>query len=198
MVLSHAFYTFMHANCVTIHATAFFHQVLPSGPSITVTSGNPVIILKGLNHWNFASGDDNPPSLVKKDDIKSEVAAAEAHTQIASIISNFLDLHFSELESAKSNGVANLTAAVEVTKTILTPLINAMQQAGHQYLIEPCNSDFPTNPTCKVYLCLPTNYAAQHVGIISIMCSLPPPTVKRMNGCTFGLILTWTRLSQGL
>lgn len=127
----------------------FFHQVMPSGPSTAVTSGNPVVILSGLDHWSFASGDDNPPPNVKKNDIKSEKTAAEGHTEISSTISNFLDAHFATSASAKSSAVANLTTAVQNTGTLLAPLIKAMQQEGHHELTEPCNSDFPTNPTCQ-------------------------------------------------
>ena len=125
---------------------------MPSGPSTAVTSGNPVVILSGLNHWSFASGDDNPPPNVKKNDIKCEKTAAEGHTEISSTISNFLDAHFATSASAKSSAVANLTTAVQNTGTILAPLIKAMQQEGHHELTEPCNSDFPTNPTCQVML----------------------------------------------
>ena len=131
---------------------AFFHEVLPTGPSTAVTSGNPVVILSGLNHWNFASGDDNPPPNVKKNDIKSEKTAAEGHAEIASTVSNFLDTHFAASASARSSAAANLTAAVENTGTILSPLLEAMHQEAHQHLIEPCDSDFPTNPTCQVLL----------------------------------------------
>ena len=117
-----------------------------------MTSGNPVVILTGLNHWSFASGDDNPPPNVKKNDIKAEKTAVEGHTEIASTVSNFLDTHFAGSASARSSAAANLTTAVENTGTILSPLLKAMHQEAHHYLIEPCNSDFPTNPACQVLL----------------------------------------------
>jgi hypothetical protein len=133
---------------ITRQAEAYYHQVqLAGGPEASVT-GQPVVLLKGLNHWNFAAGTGTPPSNVKKNDLKSEVSAEDGHSAIAKMISDYVSAWIGS-GSVKTSAMSALKEAITNTGTMVAPLIAAMEQEGHHYLKMPCDSDYPTNPTCQ-------------------------------------------------
>ena len=57
----------------------------------------PVLLIKGVNHGHFASG-DMPPT-VRQNDLSADVAEATAHALIASYVNDFLLLHVPEQRS---------------------------------------------------------------------------------------------------
>jgi hypothetical protein len=133
---------------ITRQAEAYYHQVqLAGGPAKAVT-GQPVVLFEGLNHWSFAAGTGTPPSNVLENDLVAEVSGEDGHKLIASTISDYILAWFGT-GSAKSTAISALEQAITKTGTMLAPLISAMQMEGHHYLKPPCNSDYPTNPTCQ-------------------------------------------------
>lgn len=60
-------------------------------------------------------------------------------------VSDYLSYLFEKSSSAQQR-VEN---AVKKTKLILQPLVQALKMEGYHYLQPPCNSDYPTNPTCQ-------------------------------------------------
>eukprot|EP00931_Biecheleriopsis_adriatica_P066218 TRINITY_DN40617_c0_g1_i1.p1 TRINITY_DN40617_c0_g1~~TRINITY_DN40617_c0_g1_i1.p1 ORF type:complete len:568 (-),score=118.73 TRINITY_DN40617_c0_g1_i1:93-1796(-) len=130
---------------VTRQAEAYFHQVEKvGGPQVDLD--RPVVLLEGLNHWSFSSGD--LPSNVANNDIQAEVAMEEGHATIAGTISDFMVTHFGA-EKDKPNARAALVRAVEKTGELLNPVMEAMHMEGYRYFNPPCQSDYPTNPTCN-------------------------------------------------
>jgi hypothetical protein len=85
---------------------------------------------------------------VKKNDLKAEVSADDGHHAIAQTISNYVSSWFGT-GTVKNSASSELKAAITDTGNMVAPLIAAMQQEGHHYLKAPCDSDFPTNPTCQ-------------------------------------------------
>jgi hypothetical protein len=136
---------------VTRQAEAFYHQVTLAGgatAAVTAPNGQPVVLLDGLNHWSFSSGPI--PSNVQSHDLKAEVGEAEGHTAIAQHISQFVTLRLEAPASPKhAAAVKDLAHAVNQTGVFLDPINQALYQEGYHYLNGPCESDFPTNPTCQ-------------------------------------------------
>mmetsp|Transcript_16422 Transcript_16422/g.30967 ORF Transcript_16422/g.30967 Transcript_16422/m.30967 type:complete len:559 (+) Transcript_16422:38-1714(+) len=127
---------------ITRQAEAYFHQVTKmGGPEQSLD--RPVILLEGLNHWSFSSGD--LPSNVKKNDIRAEVSVSEGHATIGQSVADY----FSALFGGDKAAAQSISAAVKKTGELLAPVLSALELEGYRYLNPPCNSDFPTNPTCQ-------------------------------------------------
>lgn len=127
---------------VTRQAEAYHHQVsklLPSPPR------DPVVLLQGLSHWSIASG--TPPPNVRQHDLQPEASMDAGHTAIASVLASHLASRFG-VGGVQAAGAAAVAKAVRDTGQLLAPLTAAMQLEGSKHLAPPCNSDFPTNPSC--------------------------------------------------
>lgn len=130
---------------ITRQAEAYFHQVEKvGGPQSGLD--RPVVLLEGLNHWSFSSGD--LPGNVANNDIQAEVSKDDGHAAIAETISNFLVAHFGAAPD-KAVASAAIVTAVKKTGELLAPVTEAMHMEGYRYFNPPCQSDYPTNPTCQ-------------------------------------------------
>jgi len=130
---------------VTRQAEAFFHQVdKKGGPKVGLD--RPVVLLEGLNHWSFSSGD--LPGNVANNDIQAEVSKEAGHAAIAETISNFLVGSFGS-NPDKEAAAAAIMFAMRRTSDLLAPVTEAMHMEGYHYFNPPCQSDYPTNPTCQ-------------------------------------------------
>jgi len=130
---------------VTRQAEAYFHQVEKvGGPQ--AGWDRPVVLLEGLNHWSFSSGD--LPSNVANNDIQAEVSREDGHAAIAQTISDFMVASFG-VDQDKAAASAALVQAVKKTGELLAPVMEAMHMEGYHYFNPPCQSDYPTNPTCN-------------------------------------------------
>ena len=108
---------------ITRIAEQFYHSVLNIEPSSV--GKFPVVVVKGASHMQFASGE--PPIFVKLNDLKPEITEDEAHSQIATIMANFID----QKEDA-------LTKNVNDAYEFLNPLIEAMKLEGSYHFNDPC------------------------------------------------------------
>merc|ERR1719231_438880 len=106
-----------------------------------------VLVIPGMNHMDIASGD--PPSFVKKNDLKSEISQEQAHDIIASYISNFI------LSTMGEESASFLQDGMAKTGDLVQPLVSAMEFEGSYLLNPPCNSDHPS-PHCPYYPAYPT------------------------------------------
>ncbi|CAK9107012.1 Uncharacterized protein SCF082_LOCUS49830 [Durusdinium trenchii] len=126
---------------VSRQAEAYFHQVERAGAQETLD--RPVVILEGLNHWSFSSGP--LPSNVASHDLRAEVSTVEGHQLIGEVVSDYLAATLGGSVSGKSR----MVQAVQRTGELLQPLLEALKMEGYRHLQPPCNSDYPTNPTCQ-------------------------------------------------
>lgn len=125
-------------------AEAYFHQVeRAGGPEDAKSLERPVVILQGLNHWSFSSGD--LPGNVRSHDLRAERSQLEGHQMIGEAVSDYLAFLFGKSTGARQR----LVTAVQKTGVILKPLLEALKMEGYHHLQPPCNSDYPTNPTCQ-------------------------------------------------
>ena len=129
---------------VSRQAEAWWHQV-HRAPSINASDSQPLILLEGLNHWSISSG--LPPSNVKAHDLPAEVNETAGHALIASMLSDFLVARFGD-GAAQAAAATALSGAYASTAALVAPLIAAFEMEGSSHLNVPCDSDYPTNPTC--------------------------------------------------
>lgn len=85
----------------------------------------PVVILGGVSHWGFASGD--VPSTVLNNDLTLEVTEDVAHLMVASNVLQFVHSILNDGRSTNAQDVFHIDA---FTAEFVTPLLNAMAQEG--------------------------------------------------------------------
>ena len=131
---------------VTRQAEAWWHQVGKVKSDTEAAPGRPVVLLDGLNHWSISSG--APPPNVVKHDLPAEVAAADAHAQIASVLAAFAGMHLDQSATRRATAASHVRQFVKATAPIVSPLIESLEMEGSRRLRVPCDSDYPTNPKC--------------------------------------------------
>ncbi|XP_063959811.1 uncharacterized protein LOC129267048 isoform X2 [Lytechinus pictus] len=89
--------------------------LLTEDPAALATK--PVIIMEGVNHFQFASG-EVPPEVVERD-ISSELTATEAWSLLAEVISDFMSYN---MDLNKGTAFENLEARHFETKLKMAPL----------------------------------------------------------------------------
>ena len=126
---------------VTRIMVSFYHQILHTKTPDTAIKDFPVIVIPGLSHMQFASG--NPPLLVKDRDLKPEISYDDAHTALANITKAFISI---QLAGSKTD-LQFIDKVVNETKTFVQPLIKAYEMEGSTHFNPPCNNN-PPGPTC--------------------------------------------------
>merc|ERR1711871_9746 len=105
----------------------------------------PVVVMAGVSHMQYASG--VPPTLVKERDLIPEVSYDDAHATMGTHIAAFLS--YQTGSSSALSDLAAMKTAVQATGKWCKPIIDALDLEGFHYFKTPCNSDYPTNPTCQ-------------------------------------------------
>jgi len=132
---------------ITRQAEAYYHQVEHAANATAAAMGNPVVILEGLSHWSFGSGPAS--STILKNDLKPEVSEADGHRAIAEVVNNFVSMRLGSTPTTRTDALAAMKVSLAHTGTLLAPLIEAMVLEGYHHFQVPCDSDYPTNPTCQ-------------------------------------------------
>jgi len=109
----------------------------------SVSSDFPVVILPGVTHMQFASGD--PPLLVKARDLQPEVTLEEAHVAIARVVAPY----FEKLAGVSANW-QQLASAQAETQEFVKPIIEAYQLEGARYMGTPVQFGGPGQSQCVV------------------------------------------------
>ena len=104
-------------------AEAFFRQA---------GTDDPVVVVEGLSHAQFADGHASSADVLARD-LAPELSQGDATAAIADLVAGF------------SRGE---TADVASTAAFVAPLVAGMVEEGSRALRDPCQSDYPTNPTC--------------------------------------------------
>lgn len=95
-----------------------YHCIFVAKDVQTATQLFPVVVIEGMSHFQFASGDI--PSHVKNNDLKPDYDTA--HTQVATLVTAFI---------CSSHGRRQwFEVTVEVTGSFVNPLINTYQLEG--------------------------------------------------------------------
>ena len=118
------------------------HAIMPSdsGP---VDSSSPVVLVAGMTHLQFASGE--PSDLIKKFDFRPEISDAVATNATSYLVSNFV----SGVVLKSEGSWRYLNGVVADTGTLLAPLIEAYSMEGSYKFKPPCYEN-PPSPACQV------------------------------------------------
>jgi hypothetical protein len=123
-------------------AQAYYTQITTADDREAARSRLPVVILPGVTHMQFASGE--PPLLVRERDLVPEVTYEAAHSSIASVVSSFF-------HSRTSTGsVAALQKHLDSTEEFVAPLVEAMLLEGNYNLKKPCYEDEKDSSKCQI------------------------------------------------
>lgn len=96
----------------------------------------PVVALDGVSHMGYLSGE--PPSAVKKRDLKSEVSPEQGYNMIASEITSFVDNLLNDSLDQFDE---------EPTAALVEPILKTMYLEGYSNLKPPCYASNLLNPT---------------------------------------------------
>ncbi len=114
----------------------YWHRTVPHPDSF------PTVVVKGMSHFQFASGD--PPEFIKDKDLKPEISYSDAHKSVGTTVALFLSAAL-----GSSSATAALSAIVRETDAFLQPLLLAYQMEGSYVFKPPCNED-PPSSACTV------------------------------------------------
>jgi len=92
------------------------------------STSTAVVVLEGLNHMSFASGE--PTWFVAQRDLKAEVSETSAHKSISELISFFFNKN--------TNAINN---RIKETNTLIKPIIEAFEMEGSIYFNRPHQSE---------------------------------------------------------
>ena len=109
----------------------FYRRIIHAINREFATEHFPVVVVKGVSHLQFASGD--PPELVKLRDLKPEVSFDQAHKDIAMLVSAFLSVRLGD-----SSALPYISDAVQATGTFVQPLVTAYELEGYYNFVSPC------------------------------------------------------------
>ena len=128
-------------NRVTRIMEEYFHRVLhPSSNALADLF--PVIVIKGMNHFQFASG--SMPFAVKERDLKAEISFDQAHSIVATYVAAFISVR---LGNSTAEGI--LSQAVQSTGKFVAPLVEAYSLEGSYHFKPPCYDNTPSS-ACQV------------------------------------------------
>jgi len=104
----------------------------------------PVVIIPGMNHMQFASGD--PPALVRARDLMPEISYDEAYAAVAEIVVSYFGKVIGG--GASVNGQEALQKALAATAAFVKPIVAAFELEGARYFNEPAQIGGPLESTC--------------------------------------------------
>lgn len=103
----------------------------------------PVVILKGVTHNQFASGD--PTGLVKARDLQPEISYDDAHAAMARVIAPYF-----ENKAGVTSSMLQLAEARSFTDAFVKPIIRAYKLEGGRYLGTPEQFGGPQEKKCNI------------------------------------------------
>ena len=121
---------------------------------------HPIVLVPGMNHMQFADGQD-PTMVVEKLDLLPDIETKVAHIQVAKAVSRFLEMHIdgkfsastevSSLPPAIKDAFNYVSSLVTESRKMVGPLIEGYRLEASPFLFPACNSDTPAPhcPFCK-------------------------------------------------
>lgn len=117
---------------------AYYHQVLNAADQHSASVQFPVIVINGMTHFQFASGE--PPQLVKLRDLRPEISYKDAHNKVATYTTAFMSIH-----TGDSSALKEVISAVQSSGDFLQPLIAAYTMEGFYNFKPPCYDKTPSS-----------------------------------------------------
>ena len=125
---------------VTRIMESYYHSVIHAVNYTVAVRDFPVVVVEGMSNMQFASG--AVPPLTKDLDLQPEISYDDAHKNVGTLVSAFLNIH---IGVDTEHSLTVLSSAVNRTGSFLQPLVGAFVQEGYHYFKPPCNDDPPSN-----------------------------------------------------
>uniref|UniRef100_A0A7S2MSG7 Uncharacterized protein n=1 Tax=Octactis speculum TaxID=3111310 RepID=A0A7S2MSG7_9STRA len=126
----------------------YFNQITLASDGVTAYLDFPVALLEGISHVQFADGTSSFDDVLR-DDLTPESTNDDATAAIAATVVDFIIVHaMSSSSSGYATAYGNLMSTKDTTAAWVEPLSQAFKLEGYHYFYTPCESDYPTNPTC--------------------------------------------------
>eukprot|EP00808_Paulinella_micropora_P015800 g6951.t1 len=122
-------------------AEAYYTQITTSIDPKEAAVQFPVVVLPGVTHMQFASGE--PTSAVAKRDLQPELSYADAHAAIAATTAAYLETLL--VPELSQDSFLYLSQKVQDTKALVAPMIEALFMEGYHNFLPPCD--------CKQDIC---------------------------------------------
>ena len=100
------------------------------------------LVLPGVNHYQFA-GEGNPPKVVVRNDIKSEISNDAAHDLITNSVKSYMHVAL-EIDSDADRTI--LSDYFARTKYMLDPIVSALKYEGFYHFTPPCSKSPKAKP----------------------------------------------------
>ena len=114
------------------------------------SSPHQFVVVAGASHHSFDANPADTKSKFKHLDLQSEITNTEAQQQAASLIHEWVSSHARYHGNITTVTKVHLEAAERKAAQMADPLVKALLLEGSAALGQDvCNSDYPTNPTCK-------------------------------------------------
>ena len=125
-------------NRVSRMMEEYYHRIAIAPDRQVAIAAFPVIVVKGMNHFEFASG--SMPLLVRERDLKAEISFDDAHSTVAMYVSAFISVHLGNTSS-----IAFIDKGVSTTGVFLQPLLNAYNLEASYHFKPPCYNNPPSS-----------------------------------------------------
>lgn len=102
----------------------------------------PVVIVRGMTHFQFASGEPSPQ--IKDNDFRPEISHDLAQATVTALVSNFI-----EVILGNTSQLSTIKTAVTNTGIFLQPIIEAYLLEASYKFKTPCYEN-PPSPSCQV------------------------------------------------
>ncbi len=122
----------------------YYHRIQGASNSTLAIRKFPVVIIRGMSHYQFLSGTSAIPSSFKNYDFRPEISYDVAHTKTAGIVSIYMSVVLGNTSS-----LSVLEKAVSSTGTFLKPIIEAYKLEASYQFKTPCFEN-PPSPACQV------------------------------------------------
>lgn len=118
---------------ITRIAESLYNQVTFAEDPTAAVRQMPVTVIEGMNHYEFASGDE-PPNLVEKKDLKPEISEDDAHTAVAADTVAFISAILQDTDEAWSV----IESRASDSADFVQPIIDALQMEAYAQFLPPC------------------------------------------------------------
>ena len=120
----------------------YYHRVQVATDPTKAVSTFPVVVVRGMSHFQFASG--TMPKTIKDRDFQPEISYDSAHSKVSAVVSNYISVAL-----GNTSCLPALKDAVASTGQFLKPIIEAYKLEASYKFKTPCFEN-PPSPACQV------------------------------------------------
>lgn len=144
---------------ITRIAESYYRNINSQSQSnYLILNSSSTVVIKGMNHFQFA-GEGKPPPTVVKNDIMPEINDTLARENVTCLINLFFNF---QLNQYTKNDVEYYANSLKQTAGLVAPIIEAFEMEGFYHFKPPCNS-VPNLKPPECFLGSPFSKIAQQI-----------------------------------